>query len=168
MKLNLLAVLGVTAFLSVSCITKNNSTQPSPPSTQIISGTAQVEISPEQPLTQSSTLSGTFVGAEHPTQGTARITTDNGKTYLEFGEDFKTDNGPDLVVILHRASDIKSVSTPPAYSLREQDYVVLGPLEQVSGTQRYAIPETLQLTDYNSAAIWCRQFNATFGYVSFK
>jgi hypothetical protein len=174
MKLKYLAILGATALLSFSCTIRDNSNQPStqteasPPTTEPPSASAKPSPSSTQPVAQKPTQSGTFVGAEHPTQGSAQILTENGKNYLEFDENFKTDNGPDLVVILHRASDIKSISQPPAYSLKEGDYVILAALKQVSGTQRYAIPDNVNLTDYNSAAVWCRQFNATFGYASFK
>lgn len=102
--------------------------------------------------------SGTFVAAEHPTQGTARIVNENGKRYLELDQAFKSDMGPDLHVILHRSAVL------PKGGLKEQDYIILSRLRQVRGTQRYAIPDNINLADYRSAAIWCRMFNATFGY----
>ena len=73
--------------------------------------------------------SGTFVSGEHETKGTARIITENGKRYLELGEDFTTFNmGPDLVVILHRSEDVIGSTVPPAYPLKEGDYVLVAPL----------------------------------------
>lgn len=108
--------------------------------------------------------SGTFVSGEHETKGTARIINENGKRYLELGEDFTTfDMGPDLVVILHRSEDVIGSTEPPAYPLNEEDYIILAPLKEFSGTQRYEIPDDINPEDYASAAIWCRQFNATFG-----
>ncbi|GAB4148169.1 MAG: hypothetical protein Fur0046_26640 [Cyanobacteria bacterium J069] len=107
--------------------------------------------------------SGTFVSGEHPTQGTARIVTEGGQRFLEFGENFRTDSGPDLTVILHRSADVIGSTTPPAYAIREGDYVVLAELQQTQGAQRYAIPDSVNLDDFNSAAVWCRRFNATFG-----
>ncbi|NEP01073.1 MAG: DM13 domain-containing protein [Symploca sp. SIO2E9] len=104
----------------------------------------------------SGAVSGTFVGAAHPTQGAVRVVTENGQRYLEFDETFKTDRGPDLFVLLHRQQ------TPESY--KNQDYVNLGDLEKVSGTQKYAIPEQVDLADWKSVVIWCRQFNVTFGY----
>jgi Electron transfer DM13 len=101
---------------------------------------------------------GTFVAAEHPTQGMARIVSDSGKRYLEFDRAFKSDEGPDLHVILHRDASL------PKGGLKEQDYVILSRLQKVSGKQRYAIPQNVNLVNYRSVAIWCRQFNATFGY----
>lgn len=100
--------------------------------------------------------SGNFVASEHPTTGMAQIVTVNGKRYLDFSQSFKTDQGPDLFVLLHRSS------TPTAY--KAGDYVSLGRLSRVSGSQRYAIPASVDLKNVRSVVIWCRQFNATFGY----
>ncbi|MBE9076920.1 DM13 domain-containing protein [Romeria aff. gracilis LEGE 07310] len=102
--------------------------------------------------------SGTFVGDAHPTAGTARIIEADGQRFLELGNGFSTDRGPDLFVLLHRSA------VPDSYSA--SDYVNLGRLEQVQGTQRYLIPDDISAADFASAVIWCRQFNVTFGYAS--
>jgi len=108
--------------------------------------------------------SGNFQSGEHPTQGKARIVTQNGKSYLELDRGFKTSNlGPDLVVALHRSNNVLSSTQPPAYPLKEGDYIVLAPLQKFNGAQRYAIPANVNLANFQSAVIWCRQFNATFG-----
>jgi hypothetical protein len=108
--------------------------------------------------------SGTFVGGEHPTSGTVRMIEKNGQRILELDETFQTsDSGPDLVVVLHRSPDVIGSTTPPAYPINEGDYVILAPLQQYSGTQSYTIPENINSEEYQSAVIWCRQFNATFG-----
>ena len=113
--------------------------------------------------------SGTFVAGEHPTTGTASVVNKNGKSFLELDRSFKTSNmGPDLVVILHRSDNVIASTKPPAYPLRQGEYVILAPLKKFSGTQSYAIPNNINLTDYKSAAIWCRKFNATFGAATFK
>jgi hypothetical protein len=104
------------------------------------------------------------VSGEHSTQGTVRLVSENGKIFLELDQAFKTSTmGPDLVVILHRSSDVLGSTQPPAYALKEGDYTLLAPLQKFSGAQRYAIPATVNLSDYQSVAIWCRKFNATFG-----
>lgn len=108
---------------------------------------------------QSSTLaSGSFVSSEQPTQGMFRIAIANRQRYLELGQTFKTNNGPDLHVILYRTD------APPQSGLRSQDYIILGRLQKVNGAQRYGIPANVNLANYRAAAIWCRRFNATFGY----
>lgn len=113
--------------------------------------------------------SGTFVSGEHPTQGTASITTKDGKSFLELEQSFKTsESGPDLVVILHRSDNVIGSTNPPAFSLNKEDYIILAPLKKYSGAQTYPIPDNINLADYKSAAIWCRQFNATFGAANFS
>ncbi|APB34666.1 hypothetical protein GlitD10_2332 [Gloeomargarita lithophora Alchichica-D10] len=101
---------------------------------------------------------GTFVKAEHPTQGTAKVVSDGGKTFIEFDQKFKTDAGPDLQVILYRRGSV------PIGGLKAQDYVTLGKLQKTQGQQRYAIPANVDVSQYQSIAVWCRQFNATFGF----
>ncbi len=102
--------------------------------------------------------SGMFVAAEHPTQGAVSIINEKGKRYLEFDKTFKSDMGPDLYVILHRAAAL------PNSGLKQQDYTTIGRLQKVSGTQRYIIPNNVNLANYRTVAVWCRSFNATFGY----
>jgi hypothetical protein len=106
--------------------------------------------------------SGKFVNAEHPTQGTAKIISDRGASFIEFDSAFKTDNGPDLYVILYRTSQ------PPIKGIQKTDYLSIGKLQKVAGMQRYAIPKNAKLSDYGSVAVWCQQFNATFGYAALK
>jgi len=98
------------------------------------------------------------VKAEHPTQGTAKIVTAGGKTFVEFDQKFKTDAGPDLQVILYRQA------TVPISGLKAQDYVTLGKLQKTQGQQRYAIPANVDVSRYQSVAVWSRQLNATFGF----
>jgi Electron transfer DM13 len=108
--------------------------------------------------------SGTFVDGEHPTRGTARIVQQGEQRILELDQAFQTStSGPDLVVILHRSPDVIGSTVPPAYPIKPEDYVVIAPLKSYSGAQRYVIPATIQSERFASAAIWCREFNATFG-----
>ncbi|MEA5505236.1 DM13 domain-containing protein [Halotia wernerae UHCC 0503] len=129
------------------------------------------QVSSNQPATQtpvaslfaaSMAESGKFQAGEHPTQGTVNVITEQGKRYLEFDQNFKTNAGPDLFVILHRSD------APPVAGIKEKDYVSIAPLKKINGTQRYALPDNLKLAEFKSVAIWCRQFNATFGYASLE
>jgi hypothetical protein len=129
--------------------------------------------SPSPQTAQSSQVSvlrsGKFVDGEHPTQGGVRIIKQNNQRLLELDQTFTTStSGPDLVVILHRLADVIGSTTPPAYPIKEGDYVLLAPLKSYSGTQSYLIPANLNLDDFKSAAIWCRRFNATFGAATLK
>ena len=109
-------------------------------------------------------MSGTFVAAEQPTTGTARIVTENGQRYLELDSGFSTNEGPDLHVLLDTAE------TPPQQYDESQAsrYVNLGSLQELSGSQRYPIPDVVDASNFSSVVIWCRMANATFGYASLE
>ncbi len=166
MKLHYLAIFGATAFLTVGCVAGvpgNQSTVQAKPSTST-STTTKIDVSsvaadqPTATLAKATSRSGNFVTAAHSTQGMVSLVTDNGQRYLKFDETFKTDNGPDLMVLLHRQT------VPKSYS--KENYQSLGRLEQVSGTQRYRIPADVNPEDFSSVVIWCRKFNVTFGYAT--
>ena len=108
-------------------------------------------------------LSGSFVAAEAPTTGTARIIEENGQKYLEIDSAFgTTEQAPDLQVLLD------TVAQPPAnYQDSELNrYLNLGGLQSVTGEQRYPIPEFVDASQFKSVVIWCRMANATIGYAS--
>jgi hypothetical protein len=100
--------------------------------------------------------SGDFEKSEHPTSGAAQIVVQNGKKYLKFDSSFQSNSGPDLFVILHRQDSPKSYA--------KANYVSLGRLKKVSGQQMYAIPNGVNITKFKSVVIWCKKFNATFGF----
>lgn len=168
MKFTQLLTLFSLLVLSVGCAAEVAEQPASEAASPSVEAEVDAETSTEAPVSEASTKSGTFVPGEAPTEGTVQIVTENGERYLELDESFKTsDQGPDLFVILHRSDDVLATTEPPAYPLQEGDYVVLGALEEYTGAQRYPIPEEVNLDDYKSAAIWCRQFNATFGVAKF-
>ena len=106
---------------------------------------------------------GNFVTVEqnHPTEGMAQIVTENGQRYLKFDADFTTARGPDVRVVLHRNNTVP-------VNLQEENYTTLAPLQSFDGAQQYLIPEDINLEEYQSVAIWCRQFNVTFGYAALQ
>lgn len=102
---------------------------------------------------------GTFVAAEKPTTGTARIVVEKGQRYLVLDSAFQTSNqGPDLHVVLDPSNK------PPAQYQDPTQYVNLGKLQKFNGEQRYPIPAAVDLSKFKSVGIWCRMANATFGY----
>ncbi len=102
------------------------------------------------------------VGQGHDTSGTARIVTEaDGRRYVVLDEQFSTAQGPDLLVTLYRQSRV------PA-SHAEADYISLAPLKEFAGEQRYEIPADVNLDEFESVAIWCRQFNVTFAYATLR
>jgi hypothetical protein len=96
---------------------------------------------------------GSFVGVNdgiHNAEGMAKVVKlADGKQLLRL-EGFKATNGPDLYVYL--ATDDTA-----------QEYVSLGELKANIGNQNYEIPEGTDLTKYNTALIWCKQFSVLFG-----
>ncbi|MDJ0736065.1 MAG: DM13 domain-containing protein [Nostocaceae cyanobacterium] len=150
MKFQSLLVLSIATLLTVGCakegISKETQTPP------------QTATTPTNLVASSISQSGQFRDGEHPTRGMVKIITENGQRYLEFDSNFKTDSGPDLFVILHNSQ------TVPTYNIKEKDYLSIARLKKTSGTQRYAIPNNVDLTKFSSVAVWCRKFNATFGY----
>lgn len=104
---------------------------------------------------------GNFVTVEqnHPTEGQAQIVEENGQRYLKFDSEFTTARGPDVNVVMHRNNSVP-------VNLQEENYVTLAPLESFDGAQQYLIPEDFNLDEYQSVAIWCREFNVTFGYAA--
>lgn len=98
-----------------------------------------------------------FVGVGHPTEGQVQIIEEDGSKYLELGADFQSDHGPDLKVILHKASVVSQ-------KVQDGDYINLGGLKSFNGSQRYLIPPAIEVSEYQSVAIWCEKFNVTFGY----
>ncbi len=162
MKLNQLILVGATSFLTsvisvagyAAAVTVNlSSNAVSPTASLTISNTAVAQ------NRSVAITSGTFVAAEKPTSGTARIVTENGQRYLVLDSAFRTnDQGPDLHVLLDTAAK------PPQAYRNYSSYVNLGKLQKFSGTQRYPIPAAIDVADFKSVVIWCRMANATFGY----
>lgn len=146
MKFQLLAIVGMVTFFSLGCTKEVNST-PINNQPQSVTNVAN-----------SVAASESFKTLEHRTQGKVSFITENGISYLEFDKSFKTDHGPDLFVILYRGN------VPPKYGIKEKDYVRIAPLQKISGSQRYALPNNVKLANFGSVAVWCRRFNVSFGY----
>ncbi|MEH2188807.1 MAG: DM13 domain-containing protein [Nostoc sp.] len=173
MKLRHLLILGLSSLVMVGCVPEvsKNQANESPiavnASVTVSSTQAKPLANSVQSLDSTAIKSGTFVSGEQKTQGKVSITTKDGKSFLELDESFKTsESGPDLVVILHRSDNVINSTKPPSYSLKSGDYFILAPLQKYRGAQTYSIPQSINLADYKSIAIWCRKFNATFGAAS--
>ena len=99
---------------------------------------------------------GTFTSAAKSAQGNFKIKKIDGKHYLKFDDNFSTSNGPAVEVLLHREA------VPQNYDSR--NYISLGEIKSFQGAQWYAIPENVDINQYQSVSIWCREFDVTFGY----
>ena len=107
----------------------------------------------------STMLTGDFVSAEKPTQGTATIVNEGGIRYLELSSNFSTSTeGPDLHVLLD------SNTVPPKSYGNLEGAINLGKLKSYNGKQRYLISNMIQTGKIKSVVIWCQMANATFGY----
>jgi len=102
---------------------------------------------------------GNFVTVDKTTRGGVKIVEKNGRRYVELASNFRTARGPALEVILHRNRRVSK-------AINERDYVSLATLRRVNGTQLYLIPNNVDLSDFQSVAIWCEEFNVTFGYAT--
>ena len=169
MKRNFLvfANLLIVAVVIVGCTQPQNVSQTTNPTDEksvTLSPNPANSLTKETTQTSKTLRSGTFADGEHPTSGTVRIVEKDSKRILELDSAFKTStSGPDLVVILHRLPDVIGSTKPPAYPITEGEYVILASLQKYSGSQSYEIPKNINLEEFQSAAIWCRKFNATFG-----
>ena len=106
---------------------------------------------------------GQFVAVKpgNNTEGTFKVVEENGKQYIELSDDFAVSQGPDLKVILHKDPSVES-------SIAEEDYINIAPLASFAGGQKYEVPDGIDVAEYASVAIWCEEFNVTFGYAPFK
>jgi len=153
MKLNKLAGLGIASIVLFSSVGQ-----------LALNAQSASAVLPKQATTvaaksQSLIASGSFVTTEqdHPTNGMAKIVEKNGKRYLEFNKGFTTARGPKVRVVLHRKGNVP-------VKLNKQNYVTLANLKSFDGAQRYEIPANFDLDDFKSVAIWCEEFNVTFGF----
>lgn len=99
------------------------------------------------------------VEQDHQTTGEVRVIRRNGKRYLDFDSEFTTAQGPDVQIILYRDKQVP-------LNVSEEDYITLATLKSFNGSQRYEIPDNIDLDDLKSVGIWCRKFNVTFAYAS--
>lgn len=159
-----LSLATAAVILVLGCASIPNNT---PKTSQAEASSAPITAASTEPNTKANTKlrSGSFISGEHTTNGKASIIQENGTYFIELDQTFKTsENGPDLFVILHRSPNILNVSKPPDYAIAEGDYALIAPLKSFNGKQRYAIPKDIQIDNYQSIAVWCRKFNATFGF----
>ncbi len=86
----------------------------------------------------------------HPASGYVRLMEAGGKQYVRY-ENFKTINGPDLLVYL--AKDLKA-----------KEFVSLGKLKATEGNINYEIPQGTNIQEYPYVLVWCEDFSVLFNY----
>jgi ribosomal protein S8E len=105
---------------------------------------------------------GTFVELDpvHKGSGDVAIVQDGDKVLVEFQENFKVEDGPDLYVWLVKKQDLGGAVN--GVNTKEGEYLNLGPLNKKSGIQSFAITEQ-EFQEFNYAVvIWCEAFGVQF------
>jgi hypothetical protein len=89
---------------------------------------------------------GSFTAVDHPGAGSVVVLTDGTQSFARFEDDFATDNGPDLYVIVTAGG-------------RE---IELGKLKGNVGAQNYELPAGIDLSTIERISVWCKRFASTF------
>jgi hypothetical protein len=96
----------------------------------------------------------------HDTSGRASVYRQSDGTLTLRLTDFHTSNGPDVHVVLATADDPALQSNVPGKALAS---VEISALKGNDGDQGYSLPQNIDLTRYNTVAIYCERFHAVFG-----
>ncbi len=80
----------------------------------------------------------------------------DGRHLIRF-ENFRTTNGPDLVVYL-----AKHPSPASADDVTDGGFLSLGKLKGNVGNQNYLLPDNIDISAYGSVVIWCELFGVLF------
>ena len=83
--------------------------------------------------------------------GSGKVSVYEGTVFLE--ADFEVGAGPDFHVYLVASEQVRASADVEA-----ADFVDLGKLRAFKGSQKYAVPEGVNLADYPSVVIWCMKF----------
>lgn len=108
---------------------------------------------------ESKTLStGQFKDADsaHRGKGEVAIIQTGGQTLVRFTE-FEVTNGPDLYVWL-----VEAASPTDSRAVKDSEWVELGVLKGNIGDRNYTVPAGINVADYGSVVIWCKQFGVLF------
>ncbi len=90
---------------------------------------------------------GSFVGAsDHETSGSVHVTDGS----VDFQDDFSLDGAPDPKVGFGKDGTYDPATT-------------LSALNANSGAQSYALPEGIDLGQYNEVYVWCEKFAVPLG-----
>lgn len=111
------------------------------------------------PATPQLLRQGRFVDADliHKGEGKASLYALADGAHVVRFEDFRTTNGPALVVYLARHA-----SPTSAADVLDGGFINLGKLKGNVGNQNYTIPADIDVAEYNSVVIWCQLFDVLF------
>ena len=106
---------------------------------------------------------GQFVDADavHKGSGDAKLYSLQDDRHVVRFENFRTTNGPALVVYLAKHS-----SPMQASDVTDGGFVKLGKLKGNVGNQNYEVPSDVDVSEYNSVVVWCELFDVLFSPAS--
>jgi len=102
-------------------------------------------------------VSGSFERRAHPTSGSIQIVEKDGHVLAILSDDFKSDSGPELHILLTEHDNPKT-----SRDVHTGNYVDLGILKSTKGTQTYEIPID-KIGNFKSAVVYCKPFRVIFG-----
>ena len=118
----------------------------------VLASTATTAIAEEMMVKSS----GMFEGrSNHVTSGAVKIVVEGDRRFVELGDDFALDGGPDPRVMFGANGEVN-----------KDGY--LGALLSLTGKQRYAVPATWSVDEYNEVYIWCEVADVPLGVASLK
>ncbi|MEM7522897.1 MAG: DM13 domain-containing protein [Pseudomonadota bacterium] len=85
--------------------------------------------------------------------GTVSIEREGGKTFVVLSEDFTLDGAPDPKLGFGNDGDFDADT-------------IFAKLETLTGSQRYEVPPSLKIADYDTFTVWCEQFSVPLGSAS--
>ncbi len=100
----------------------------------------------------------------HVIKGAAEVVKlDNGRYEVRLSNDFFSDEGPDVVVLLSRAPDATDDRT-----ILDNAMLQIGKRKALTGKQGYPLPASFKPEEWNSVVVWCKQFDVQFGAAPLK
>lgn len=96
---------------------------------------------------------------DHRVKGSAEVVKADGGGYeLRLSDDFVSDEGPDVVIVMSTAADAKDDAT-----IVNSELLDLGPRKALTGAQNFALPADFDAAKWKSVVVWCKQFAVQFG-----
>lgn len=95
--------------------------------------------------------SGQITGqSDHVMTGTISIEHEGDKTFVVLSEDFSLDGAPDPKLGFGKNGAFDTDT-------------IFAKLEALTGAQRYEVPSSVDVADYDTFTVWCEQFSVPLG-----
>ena len=110
------------------------------------------------PASAGDTKEGSWVNKKYSIAGSWSIEKKGDQHVIVFSEDFATQGGPDLKVFLSPQS-IEEVTGRTATT----DSILISALQNVSGSQKYVLPASIDINQFKSLLIHCEAYSVLWG-----